>query len=296
MPLSLRGFLRTFRSFRRHPWLHLTSIGTISVALFVLGGFFLTYRNIEVLASRTNPRILGTAYLAPDASQADTDKLREEILLNSRVLRANFKDRLSALKEVEAFLGTSHSGASGEDLFPDLIEIELKDGSTEADAAKISEFLASRSIVTDHDFSEGWLGQFKRFSQFARFFGGGLWFALLISCSFIIANFMGMRHQNRRDEIHIAGLLGAHRNFILSPFLWEGLMEGLLGALSALGALYVLKLAFFEVLQTQWASLLGTEKLAFMSPLQTASLVLLGVCMALLGGVTVFLRYREQAL
>jgi len=55
-----RGLRRSITDFRRHPWLHFISVTTITVALVILGTFFLCYRNFENLAEKTSPQVTGT--------------------------------------------------------------------------------------------------------------------------------------------------------------------------------------------------------------------------------------------
>ena len=81
--------------------------------------------------------------------------------------------------------------------------------------------------------------QYKKLRRAAQAIGLLVLVVLVIGCGFITANFMGIRHQSRQDEIQIARMLGAQRGFILAPFVWEGIIEGILGAMAALFLLYV---------------------------------------------------------
>jgi cell division transport system permease protein len=148
--------------------------------------------------------------------------------------------------------------------------------------------------VTEVDFSEDWLAQYKRVRQVLKIFGVMLLVGCLVGCSFIIANFMGMRHQSRKNEIDIVRLIGAHQNFILGPFLWEGLIEGLIGASFALSLLYVIKMSLATLISVQWSSLLGVHEWLYLSFSQLLALIGVGIAMAFCGGFTVFLRFREN--
>ncbi|MBY0369629.1 hypothetical protein K2X33_03015, partial [bacterium] len=114
-------------------------------------------------------------------------------------------------------------------------------------------------------------------------------------CGFIIANFMGLRHQSRQDEIQLARMMGAHRNFILGPFIWEGFIEGLLGATAALAMLYIGTFAFSQVFTLEWGSALGVKRLVFLSSPQLLAVVMVGVLMALIGSIMVFFRFQETS-
>jgi len=76
--------------------------------------------------------------------------------------------------------------------------------------------------------------------------------------------------------------------------LWEGLIEGLIGAAIALSMLYIIKLSLATIISVQWSSLLGVQEWLYLSAQQFVALIGLGIAMAFCGGFTVFLRFREN--
>jgi cell division transport system permease protein len=218
-----RGLRSSISHVRRHPWLHAVSIATITAALLLLGGFFLCYRNLEALADKTNPHVTGTLYLKESLPAARIKTLCEQILSMESVAQVAYKNKASVVEELQTFLGAKDTDlGSGSELFPDLIEIELaKDVSPETVAA-LKAHLSQMSEFAEVDFSEDWLAQYKRVIAVVKLIGVLLMVGIVVGSSFIIANFMGLRHQARRDEIEIVRLMGAHPGFVLTPFLLEG--------------------------------------------------------------------------
>ena len=53
---------------------------------------------------------------------------------------------------------------------------------------------------------------------------------------------IGIKVANRRDEIVIIQLVGATPGYIAAPFIWEGLLYGLIGAVLAWGTAYLVLL------------------------------------------------------
>lgn len=293
--MNTRALKRFARDYRRHPWLHFVSTITITGALFVLGIFFVCFHNLDHLASKTNPRITGTAYLAEGLTSEKVDEVYESIVLSEGVHRATFKDKKQVLSELDAVLGSASLGAvPGGELFPDVIEIELKESTMPFQVEALKTALAQRSEVTEIDFSDGWLQQYHKLRNLLQVFGIALLVGMMIACSMIIANFMGMRHQARREEMDIVRLMGAQRSFILWPFLWEGVLEGGMGAILSLAGLYATTLALSHYATVQWASLLEGRHLVFMSPIQSVVFCSLGILMALGGSLTVFFRFQRS--
>lgn len=291
-----RGILRSFSDFKRHPWLHLVSIATVTLSLLILGGFFLCLRNLESLADTTRPEVTGTLYLKDGLKEHEIEALKARVSALPNVVSAEFKNRNTVVTELQAFLGEASSTTlTGGELFPDVIEVGLDSKSGVMTVNELSSVLGKMPEISEVDFSEDWLLQYKKVRSFLRGVGAFLLFALLVGCSFLIANFMSMRHQSRREEIEIVRLMGAKRAFVFLPFLWEGLVEGLLGALGALALLYTIKSAAGTVLQLQWSGFLGIKHWLFLSSGQIFMLLVVGILMAMLGGLTVFLRFRDGA-
>jgi cell division transport system permease protein len=289
-----RGLRASISHVRRHPWLHTISVATISVALLLLGGFFFCYRNLESIAEKTNPHVTGTLYLKEALSDAQVKALREQVLSQPAVAKVQFKSKGSVVKELHNFLGTRETEVlPGSELFPDILDVELAKETDDETVAALKARLAHLPEVAEVDFSEDWLAQYNRFAYLAKVIGILLMVAILLGSSFIIANFMGMRHQARAEEIEIVRLMGAHRGFILTPFLLEGVFEGVMGASIALTLLYGLK-AFLTAFQVPIAGVFGISRFVYLSPGQFVTVIAVGIAMAFISSLTVFLRFRED--
>ena len=294
--LRNRGLRRSVTDFRRHPGLHVISISTIAVALVILGGFFLFSRNFDSLAERTSPQVTGTVYLKEGLTETQIEMLKARLLALDHMQNATFKTKGSVVEDLQAFLGgTGVDSLPGTELFPDVMELQVKPETGPSNISLLKGIISKFPEVAEVDFSEDWLAQYKKVRQLLEVFGFMLLAAILVGCSFIIANFMGMRHQSRKNEIDIVRLIGAHRNFILTPFLWEGLIEGLLGASLALVILYILKGVLTAVVTVHWTTLLGIREWLYLSPAQMMGVVAMGIAMAFCGSVTVFLRFQENS-
>lgn len=286
---------RSLNHFRIHPWLHAASIGAITISLIILGGFFLCYRNFEFVSEKASPALTGTVYLKEALTDSEISRLRERILSQENVRKVTFKPKRTVVDELQVFLGASGmESLPGSELFPDVLEVELKKETPAAGVSTLKSVIVKFSEVSEVDFSEDWLAQFKKVRQFLQAFGFVLMICIMFGCGFMIANFMGMRHQSRKNEIEIVNLMGAHRNFILGPFLWEGLIEGVLGSLIALTVLYLVKSVLSALVVVNWSTMLGIKELLYLSAGQLLIIFCVGVATALVGGITVFLRFQEN--
>lgn len=291
-----RALRRILTDYIRHPWLHVISISTITVALLILGGFFLCSRNFDNLAERTSPQVSGTLYLHDGQTATQIEVLRTRLLALENVKSATFKTKNTVVQDLHSFLGSA-GGESllGSELFPDVIELQVKNEAGPTAVAVLKGIITKFPEVAEVDFSEDWLNQYRKVRQTIKVFGALFLVSILVGCSFIIANFMGMRHQSRKNEIDIVRLIGANRNFVLLPFLWEGLIEGLLGSLLALIGLSVLRGLLSALITVHWSTLLGVREWLFLSPWQVMAVIAMGVAMAFGGSITVFFRFHENS-
>ncbi|NBX92905.1 MAG: FtsX-like permease family protein [Proteobacteria bacterium] len=295
MGTRTRAISRTWKNFKRHPLLHLASISTISASCIILGGFLLCSRNFQNIAEKTNPNITGTAYLRENLSDYQVSQLKDRLLAQNHIMKVSFKPKKKVADELQIFLGSSAGEVlPGSELFPDIMELELHKDTSTGDIAALTKLLSREPEITEVDFSEDWLAQYKKVRGLISGLGWVLMLALVLGCSFIIANFMGMRHQSRKEEIEIVQLIGAERSFVLTPFVWEGVIEGLLGAGLAMGILLFGKWLLGDLIANEWTAVLGTSSWLFLSIEQMLLLAFIGMATALLGSFTVFFKTAER--
>ena len=83
------------------------------------------------------------------------------------------------------------------------------------------------------------IAQLQNLSAVLNVLGLGLAVALGLAAVVLIANTIRLAIYARREEVAIMKLVGASNWFIRVPFLWEGMIEGLVGAALAVFAVWV---------------------------------------------------------
>ena len=293
--MTNRGLKRSFGDFKRHPWLHFISITTITASLILLGVFFLVSRNLQDWADKSKSHSVGTVFLKEGVTEAQVDSLKNRLMAQPQVKTVVFKTKQSLMEELQGFLGNeSDPGLATAEIFPDVLEVEMQKDLSGGQMEELRGTIMTFPEVAETDFSDDWMTQFKKVRHFFHWFGIFLSIGMVVGCGFIVANFMGLRHQSRRNEIEIIRLHGANRFFILAPFLWEGFIEGILGSALSLLLLYSIKILIGAMMSVQWSNLLGAKELLFLSAPQTALVILLGIGMAFFGSFTVFMRFQDD--
>jgi len=140
-----------------------------------------------------------------------------------------------------------------------------------------------------------WFERLAAFEQFLSRFAFLLVVVLIIGVSFLVSNTLRMVIHSRYEEIQILKLVGATRQFILSPFLYTGAMYGLFGAIFAILTVD-LSIGYLQQYFKPLASLYDyMGQLSLISPLQ--GLVIIAMALALgWGAAWVFVRHYLYAI
>jgi cell division transport system permease protein len=287
-----RSLKRSLSDFSRHPWLHLVSVATITVALLMVGVFLVCRTNLEQLADQTKNLTTGTVYLKENLEGAKVPQIREKILAIPGVKDVTFKSKAAVMEELQVFLNVS-APSGPQEIFPDILEVELKPQLSPQQMTDLKIMITQIAGVGEIDFSDEWISKFQKIRNILGWAGILLGFGVIVGSGFIIANFMGMRHQARKSEIEIVQLHGAQRAFVMTPFLVEGFFEGIIGALLSLIVLAVMTWLISAWISVQWSSLVGIKQLSYLSLPQMGLVLLMGIAMAFFGSVAVYLRFQN---
>jgi cell division transport system permease protein len=133
------------------------------------------------------------------------------------------------------------------EVLPTSFEISLK--RAHRDTQNVESFVTVLKRIpgiTEVQYGEEWVKRFNAFLNFMRRLGGLLGGFLVLAVIFIVSNTIKLTIYARRDEIEIMSLVGATAFFIKAPFLLEGLMQGLAGAVIAIGMLLAMYAGFLH--------------------------------------------------
>jgi cell division transport system permease protein len=250
------SFFRILRygiqGFRRNIWLSVIAIITMTmtittVVVFVAGNVVAAKKYQEF-----NDKLDYFIFIKDEASDADVQQLRSQIEGRSEVIRVTYLDKDAALKNFEENFGTDDSlkGAVSKDdnPLPREIDVKFKDPSTidQFDQfIKQDRFQQLVEFTSYHENGKA-INAYVSFTNFFRVFGLGFTIFFIMIALLVILNTVRLAIYSRREEVEIMRLVGATRGYIRGPFLIEGMLFGLLGALFSA----VVGWIFLRLLQT----------------------------------------------
>ena len=243
IPRSTVGYF--FREALRRIWVSkrtsFVAVAMIAISLLILGSFLLLSENLSRAVTRWQGSSRVTVYLDADATPAQARDV--ELYLNAhrdfgthRLVTkeealARFKSYFTNLNEVVGELEENPFPASFE------CNVSPRTAQSAAFAREVAELRAIPGVdqvQSDWD----WVRRLRRLVDVvnvAGFVAGGI---LAIAAAFTIANVIRLTMMLYREEIEIMRLVGATERIIRGPFLIEGLLQGILGAIVAVGLLF----------------------------------------------------------
>ncbi|MEO7795363.1 MAG: FtsX-like permease family protein [Thermoanaerobaculia bacterium] len=265
----------------------LLAIFTIAVSLFLSGMVLLVSKNLSRTVHEWRAEARFAVYLAPEFDAAARAALRPAIEMGRwtegleeitpEVARIRFERAFPSLAELVA--------DRGEGALPFSFEARLKTvPASEMEAFTTwVEDLRSRPGVVMVDADQDWISQVETLLALIRGLGIALAAILLGASVFTIASVVRLTSFLYREEIAVMRLVGATEFYIRGPFYFEGILQGLLGGLLAVGALG----GVHVLIAPRVASSLVAGALAesFLSPTELAALVLFGAIAGWTGAV-----------
>ncbi|MGH9260424.1 MAG: cell division protein FtsX, partial [Acidimicrobiales bacterium] len=213
----------------------------VSLALF--GSTLLVRQGVDNVSARWQDGIEVIAFLKTDITQEQRDAIEATLEENPEVGDWQYVDREESHAEAMRLFERNEAMKAKLDASPDLVpdSYRLTPESGEVNLMKsLGRQLAAEPgvlSVTDVTDSIKTVTGVSEFAQRAMLIVG---VGLLVAALLLILNAIRMAMFARRREIEVMKLVGATNWFIRVPFMLEGIVQGIVGAVLALGAVVAL--------------------------------------------------------
>ena len=285
---ALKYFLiEALASLRRDPRAAALAILTIGAGLFLLGVFLLVDVNVERLVSRWTESAELSVYLADDIDDSARATVEATLTASPLVDRYEFVSKSDALGRFQRDFPDLASLAEALDDNPLPAAFEVRLRSTVGSEAELDDLAArlSRSAgVVDVRYDRLWVSRLMGAVTLLRGISLAIITIVAIAAALTVASVVRLATYARRDEIEIMQLVGSPSLYVRGPFVLEGVLQGGIGALLALGLLS----AGYSVASVLYGPMivdsLGLDTLMFLPAATMALLVLGGMAVGCVGG------------
>ncbi len=231
---------------RRNVTLTLASIITVFVSLALVGVAFLTRQGVQNATQRWQGGVEFIIFMQPTATEDQLNAVQEALEESPQVDSVDFIDQQEAYDEFTDLFADSPEMVQSvtPEILPPSYRVEPTDKNVDVIRALGSTF-ETMSGVKQVVFAAEAIRTLQDFSRLLSLglFSGAL--VLLGAAVLLILNAIRMAMFARRREIEVMKLVGATNWFIRVPFMIEGLVQGLVGALLAIPAV-ILIINFIE--------------------------------------------------
>lgn len=223
----------TLRRLAKTPLFSFLSIVVIGVALSLPVGVYVLVKNVQNLAENFAGAPQISVFLEMNTSKEEISRIGKRLKEHGAVDFIEFVPRDLALKQLEQSAGLADvAGGLTKNPLPDAFIIHP----VEMDSAKLEllrDDLKTWPKFDSVQLDSVWVKKLEAILAFARL---ALWIvALLLGFGLIVITFNTIRLQilTQRDEIEVSKLIGASNGFIRRPFLYFGVVQGVLGGAAA---------------------------------------------------------------
>lgn len=221
-------------SIRKNRVMSAASVSTVAAALFIFGVFMLLLVNVNKIVSSVESQIEIQAFLKEDFTTLQKQSVEKEIKAIDEVKELKFESKADALKKFKESLGEKADLAEGLDIDNPLPASFIIKVNKPQDVAKVSTKLKTFSSIEKVNDGQESVNTIIKVSAFIKVTSILLMAILGVISIALISNTIKLAVFSRKKEIGIMKYIGATDWFIRWPFIIEGMLMGLLGALIAI--------------------------------------------------------------
>ncbi len=229
----VRVLLFTLRRLRATPVSSLLNILVIGIALSLPAGMYVLLQNVQSLAEQVAGAPQISVFLSMDASRDDIARIGKQLKQLDAVGQVEFVSRVQALEQIKRTTGLADViGGLTQNPLPDAFVVYPKKLGSQA-LETLRDELQKWPKLEHVQLDSAWARKLEALLRFGRL--AVLILAVLLSFALVAVTFNTIRLQilTQRDEIEVSKLIGATNAFIRRPFLYFGLLQGLLGGVVA---------------------------------------------------------------
>lgn len=238
----------------------LASVGTITACLFLFGVFFVLGENLDYMVKNAESNMTITVLFQEGIQEETLDRIHKKLEERPEVKDIRY---ISADEAWENFKG---------EIFKDHEEYAdtFKDDNPLADSAsyevttkriedqtELVQYIKTLEGVRQVNSAEHTVESLETLNLMVSWGSGGIFVIMLLVSIFLTSITVAVGIARKKEEIRVLRLLGANDLFIQGPYVFEGMLLGLLGSLIPIGILYLVYSKVMNYVLTHFEALSG---------------------------------------
>lgn len=262
MAINVGYFVReSFVSFRRNWVMSLGAVITIYLSLLLVGASVGSSVLVNNIVKSVEDKVSIRIFLKDGAAPEDVEALQSALLADERVKAIKYTTKEEALEELKKTMEDSPEIVDQLEVnpLPASLDVDLKNPQDVTEVVATIKANPTFPNVADKPenpekslkYGQQIVNQLFTFTRILRTIGVAFIAMLAVISLIFINNSIRLAIYARRKEIGIMRLVGASNWFIRTPFLMEGVIQSLIGALMALGTLGLVQFYLVPVVKEQ---------------------------------------------
>lgn len=270
----------------------LMTLLTVSLSVLIFAFFYLIYSNMLNLGDKLGDDLSLIVYLEDEPGPELQQRLTKKIRTFDEVESIRFISRSEAYDRFAKQLGENQDVLNDmpRDFLPPSIEVvPLKNLRSLNQVKLFSSYLARLPGTLKVQYGQDWVERFYYFTRLLSIIvllSGTL---LILTTIFMVAYTIRLTILGRQAELELLKLVGATNNYIRTPFLLEGLLQGLLGSTFGITSLYIL----FQWIKLRFSGpgFLNLFEFAFFQPIVSFTIIGVSILLCTLGSYSTMQKF-----
>ena len=284
--------LEALRSIRSNAAISFAATATVLIAIATLGIFLAVFSWSQSQIDSQKEKLNLRAFIRDDATEAQIDDAIASVKAHPNVKSSQFKTKKEVLEDSRDQFAEDVLKQLGTNPLPATIVIQPDDpkniSTIVADLTDKPYWLKDENSPSGFDENQETTQNFLSAARVLRWGAFGLMLILVVAAVLLIGNTIRLSIFARRREVEVMRLVGATNWFIRWPFVIEGLIFGLIGAIAAVILLIIGKVTVVDnILDLPTSSLRQqTDSTIGLPPLAVILIVAGGILGAVGSGIT----------
>jgi len=229
----IRAFRASIHQLSIAPLATLMTFAVIGIALALPAGFFVLLQNLQVVGHGLHDSAQASLFLKSDIQKADVDNLMKLLKNDQTIQSVRYVSPDQGLQEFKKQTGFSEVLSELKvNPLPGIIIVEpIRTMQSSFQIAQLVARLKRLPNVQSVQLDMQWLKRLHAIVHLGKRICYAIMFLFALGVLLIVGNTIRLTTQNYRDEIELIKLLGGTDQFIRRPFLYSGIIYGVIGGI-----------------------------------------------------------------
>lgn len=246
----MRWVKEVFLNFKRSGLMSLISVGTITVTVMVLGAYLLMHLSLTAFIDKVEKKLEIVVFLQDNTPKDKVDNMITEASSLEGVAAIKYVTKWDAYQD---FIKDAEMKAImesfSENPLPDSLVVTMKAYNKDT-ARKIADYFRQKQGVEEVQYGADEIENLVNIMDLVKMIAMAAGIVFSLASVFVVSSIIKLTIYARRQDIYVFRMVGATESYIRMPFIFEGIIHGMIGGVIGWGLVYAVVTALsFKIWQ-----------------------------------------------